>query len=95
MLTNDENDLLQGEIISNETINRIFNKLENQLLDQKEVIVDLKEVIFISVYFLERLEVFLEKAKQLDAIIKIINVQPAIYKVFRVAKIKAILDSVS
>ena len=87
-------DLLHGELISNEVIDLIFTNLGNQILDQKEVIVDLKDVTFISVYFLERLELFLEKVKELNAIIKIINVQPTIYKVFRVSKVKAVLDTI-
>ena len=87
-------DLLHGELISNEVIDLIFTNLGNQKLDQKEVIVDLKDVTFISVYFLERLELFLEKVKELNAIIKIINVQPTIYKVFRVSKVNAVLDTI-
>ena len=44
--------LLQGQIISKETIDLIFNDLENQLLDKVEIMIDLKNVTFISTYFL-------------------------------------------
>ena len=86
-------ELLQGEMTSKETIDIVFNDLENQLLDKREVIVDFKNIIFISVYFLERLEKFVEKGKSLSVEIKIINVNPDVYKVFQVGRVKSILDS--
>ena len=85
-------ELLYGEVKSKETIDVIFNDLENQLLDKREIIVDLKNVSFISVYFLERLEKFVEKGKSLSVEIKIINASPEIYKVFQVGRLKTVLS---
>ena len=85
------NDLLKGEITSKETIDVIFNDLENQLLDKREIIVDLKNVSFISVYFLERLEKFIEKAQELNVHVKINSVNPNVYKVLQIRKNKEIL----
>ena len=85
-------ELLHGEVKSKEIIDIIFNDLENQLLDKTEVVVDLKEVSFISVYFLERLEKFVGKANELSVKIEIKNVSPYIYKVFQVGRLKAVLS---
>ena len=84
--------LLDGEVKSKETIDIIFNDLENQLLDKREVAVDLKKVSFISVYFLERLEKFVDKANELSVKIEIKNVSPEIYKVFQVGRLKTVLS---
>ncbi len=84
---------LQGEMTSRETIDVIFNDLENQLLDKREISVDFKKVVFISVYFLERLERFVEKANSLSVKSTITNVNPEIYKVFQVARVKDILNT--
>ncbi len=84
-------DLLQGEITSKETIDLIFNDLENQLLDKREIAIDLKKINFISVHFLERLEKLVEKAQSLNVEIKIINVNPGVYKVFQVGRLKTVL----
>ena len=86
------NDLFKGEITSNEVIDNIFNSLENQLLDRKEISLGLGEVTFISVYFLERLEKVVTGAKELNVKIQITNVQPSVYKVFQVARVKSILE---
>ena len=86
-----KDDLLKSEMTSNETIDIIFNDFENQLLDKREIIIDLKNVTFISVYFVERLEQIVKKAKKLNTEIKIINVPPEIYKVFQVGRLKAVL----
>ena len=79
-------------MLTKETIDIIFNDLENQLLDKTEVVVDLKEVSFISVYFLERLEKCVEKANELSVKIEIKNVNPDIYKVFQVGRLKLVLS---
>ena len=84
-------DLLQGEIISSEIIDNIFNSLENQLLDRNELLIDFQCVTFISVYFLERLGKLVNKARELNVKIKIVNVQPSVYKVFQVARSKDIV----
>ena len=84
-------ELLCGEIKSKETIDVIFHDLENQILDKREVAVDLKKVTFISVYFLERLEKIIEKAKKLSVEIKIVNVNPNVYKVFQVGRVNTVL----
>lgn len=90
MLTKD--DLLKGEMTSKKTIDVIFNDFENQLLDKRELIIDLKKIVFISVYFLERLEELVEEAKNLNVEIKIINISPDVYKVFQVGRLKTVLD---
>ena len=87
MLTN----LLKGEITSNEVIDSIFNALENELMDKKEIMLEFKNVLFISTYFLERLGRLIQRAKDLNVKVQIANVQPAIYKVFQVARVKDIL----
>ena len=87
-----KDDLLKSEMTSNETIDIIFNDFENQLMDKREITVDLKNVTFISVYFVERLEQIVKKAKKLNTEIKIINVTPEIYKVFQVGRLKAVLS---
>ena len=92
MKTQNINDLLKGEMILNDVIDLIFNDLENQLLDKREVTLDFQKVTFISVYFLERLERFIEKGKSLGAEIKVINVSPDVYKVFQVARLKTVLS---
>lgn len=84
-------DLLQGKMVLKETIDFIFNSLENQLMDRNEVTVDMKKVTFISTFFLERLEKLVDKANELKVQIKIINVSPEIYKVFQVGRVKAVL----
>lgn len=85
-------DLLKGEMKSEETIDVIFTDLENQLLDKREVAVDMKKVDFISVYFLERLERLVEKANGLSVKIEIKNISPEIYKVLQVGRLKLVLD---
>ena len=85
-------DLLQGKLILKQTIDVIFNDLENQLLDKREITVDFLKVTLISVYFLERLERFIEKGKSLGTEIKVINVSPDVYKVFQVARLKTVLS---
>lgn len=84
-------DMLRGEITSSETIDTLFNTLENDLLDRKEIEINLKNVSFISVYFLERLEKLIQRGKDLNVKVQISNVQPTIYKVFQVARVKDIL----
>ena len=86
-------DLLQGKMTSKEILDIIFDDLENQLLDKREVTVNLEKVTFISVYFLERLERFVEKAKKLSVEIKIVNVNPNVYKVFQVGRVKVVLNN--
>lgn len=88
-----EKNLLEGEIDSKEKVDNIFNALESQLLDSNELNVDFEDVSFISVYFLERLENFTQGARKLAVKIRLINVQPSIYKVFQVARSKSILDN--
>lgn len=78
--------------INNEIVDKIFNSLENELLDKKEVSLDFAKINFISVYYLERLEQFVDRARDLGVSFKIINVLPSIYKVFQVAKVKSILE---
>ena len=90
MLTN----LLKGEITSNEVIDSIFNALENELMDKKEIMLEFKNVLFISTYFLERLERLIQRAKDLNVKVQIANVQPAIYKVFQVARVKEVFSLV-
>ena len=80
------------QITSNKTIDVIFNDLENQLLDKREITVDMKNVYFISVYFLEKLEKLVEKTKKLNVEIKIINISPDVYKVFQVGRLKTVLS---
>lgn len=92
MLTNCIIDLLKGEITSKEAIDTIFNSLEKDLLDRNEISLDFKDVSFISVYFLERLEAFVNRAKDLSVKVQINTVQPSICKVFQVAKAKSILE---
>lgn len=85
--------LLQGKIISKEIIDTIFNDLDKQLLARKETSLDLGKVTFISVYFLERLEKLVSKAIELNVKVQIKNVQPSVYKVFQVSRIKEILEA--
>src|SRR3989338_3568642 len=92
MKTQNIYNLLQGEMTSKKTIDVIFNDFENQLLDRREIIIDLKKIVFVSVYFLERLEKLVERAKNLNVEIKIINVSPDVYKVFQVGRLKTVLD---
>ena len=86
-------DMLQGKIASKETIDVIFNDLENQLLDKREVAIDLQKVTFISVYFLEQLEDLIERSIKLDVKVEIVNVNSDIYKVFQVGRVKNILNA--
>lgn len=90
-----EKNLLEGEIDSKEKVDSIFNASESQLLDTNELIIDFEDVSFISVYFLERLENFIQRAKRFNKKIHIVSVQPSIYKVFQVARVKDILESCS
>ncbi len=85
---------LKGELVSKDLIDKIFNHFESNLLDGKKIIMDLKDVTFINVYFLEQLEKLVEKAKKLNIELKIVNVKPSIYKVFHIAKDKDILSVV-
>ena len=84
--------LLTGEITSSEVIDNIFNPLENELLDRKEIVLDFSRVTFIPVYFLERLEKLVNRARDLSVEIRIANVLPSIYKVFQVGRVKEILE---
>jgi anti-anti-sigma regulatory factor len=86
---------LKGELTSSEVIENIFNALENNLMDGKRADLDFKNVTFINVHFLERLEKLVQKAKELNIEVKIKNVVPSIYKVFHVARDKDILSVVS
>lgn len=94
-MTENINEILIGEITSSEVVNKIFNSLESDLMDGKKVNIDMSNVTFIGVSFLERLEKFVDKAKELNVEIKIKNVCPDIYKVFHVARDKNILSVVS
>ncbi|MBI2996114.1 MAG: hypothetical protein HYY52_05345 [Candidatus Melainabacteria bacterium] len=85
--------LISDETTSREVICSTFNSLENQLLDKREISLNFEKINFISVYFLERLENFVNKAKSLDVKIQIINVHPSVYKVFQVSRIKDILNT--
>jgi anti-anti-sigma regulatory factor len=84
-------DLLQGEIKSDKQVKDILDILDKDILDKKEVSIDFKNVRFISVYFLERFEQLINRAIDLGVDIRILNVQPNIYKVFQVARLKKIL----
>ena len=90
--TKNTESLLAGELTSNEIVDRIFNEFENQLLDKKEMVLDFRKVTFISVYFLERLDSLVEKARELMVNIQITNVPPNIYKVFQVGRLKNVLS---
>lgn len=83
----------QDEMTSKDKIDFIFNSLNTKLLDDKEITLDFSKITFISVYFLERLEQFVFRAQDLGVTLKIINVQPSIYKVFQIAKSKGILQT--
>ena len=89
-----EKDLLQGEMTSKEVVNKLFDELDGELLDrnQQNIVLDFEKVIFISVYFLERLENLVHKAKELNVRVQINNIQPSVYKVFQVARVKNILE---
>ncbi len=76
---------------SKETYDPFFNKLHNELLDKEEVVLDLQNTSFISVNFLEELEKLINKANELTRRLRIINVSPSIYKVFRIARNREIL----
>ena len=76
---------------SKEIHDPLFNKLYNELLDKEEVVLDLQNISFISVHFLEQLEKLINKANELNRRLKIINVSPNIYKVFRIARNREIL----
>lgn len=78
-------------ITSNEIIDKAFHSLENELLDGKKITLDFTRVTFISVYYLERLEQFVDRAKDLGVSFRIINILPSIYKVFQVAKVRNII----
>ena len=86
--------LLQGEMSSKELIDSIFNDLESQIMDKREMSLNLEKVTFISVYFLERLENFVKKAKDLNVEVKIVNVLPSVYKVFQVGRSREILETI-
>ena len=75
-----------------ETTDVIFNDLENQLLDRREIDICFEKISFVSVYFLERLEKLIDKAKELNVKIQITDVKPSIYKVFQVGRVKSILE---
>lgn len=92
MKTQNIENLLQGEITQKELVEEIFNTLGKQLLDKKEIVLNFEKVTFISVYFLERLEQFVFRARDLNVNVQLCNVQPSIYKVFQVAKSKVILE---
>ncbi len=83
---------LKGELTSDEVVNDIFNTFESELMDGKNLIIDLEKVTFINVRFLERLEMLTNKAKELNIKISIKNVLPSIYKVFHVARNRDILS---
>ncbi|OGI18650.1 MAG: hypothetical protein A3B68_01340 [Candidatus Melainabacteria bacterium RIFCSPHIGHO2_02_FULL_34_12] len=85
-------DMLSGEITSSEIVDSIFNSFDKQLLDRNEILLDFKKVTFVSVLFLERLESFVKRAKDINVKVQITNVSPVIYKVFQVAKVKSILE---
>ena len=88
------NSLLQGELSSSKLIDLIFNNLERDLLDKREIILNFEKITFISVYFLERLETLVSRAKDLNVEIKILNVSESIYKVFHVARTKLVLETI-
>ena len=88
-------EILTGDITSNEVVDKIFNSLNNDLMDGKKVCIDMSNVTFINVSFLENLEKFVDKAKELNIEVKIKNVYPNIYKAFHVARDKNILSVVS
>lgn len=84
--------ILEHEVVSNSKIDQLFNCFENQMLDMKEIVIDMGKTTFISTYFLEKLEQLVEKARELNAQVKIINVKSTIYKVFQVARVNNILN---
>ncbi len=84
-------DLFQGKITTEKQIKAIFDILGKEILDRKEIPIDFKNIKFISVYFLERFEQLIDRAIDLGVDVRILNVQPNIYKVFQVARVKKIL----
>lgn len=86
------NETIQEEMNSQDSGERLFNLLDKKILDRKEIFLDFNKTSFISVYFLERLAQFVNRAKDLNVRVKIINLSPVIYKVFSVARVKNVLE---
>ena len=86
------NELVKDQMTSVDLIGQLFSQFEKELINNKDICLDFKDVNFISVPFLERLEKLVLRAKDLDARIKIVNLTPSIYKVFQVAKVKDVLQ---
>lgn len=85
--------LLVGEMNSNEVTDLIFNSQEELLLRKEDISLNFKNITFVSVYFLERLENLVERALDLNVKVNITNIQPSVYKVFQVARIESILQA--
>ena len=83
--------LFQGDMSSKDIVDQAFNILENKFLDRDKVIVNFNSITFVSVHFLERLELAIQKANELSIQFQITNISPNIYKVFQVSKSKRIL----
>lgn len=87
---------MKDRVINTENlIDSMFSKLESELVGNKEINIDFQQVTFISVSSLERIEQFIERAKEFNVVVKLQNVNPSVYKVFQVARAKYILNIVS
>ena len=93
-MENNSNKLLEANLNSTEYVNQVFNFYEKELIDKKEIVIDLSGINFVSVFFLRRLEEFTKRAKDLNAKVQITNATPTVYKVFHVAKSKDILEAI-
>ncbi len=85
-------EMMQEEMNAEESGEPLFNLLDKKLLDRKEIFLSFNKITFISVYCLERLAQFVTRAKDLNVKVKIVNLSPAICKVFYVARVKNILE---
>ena len=75
-------------------VERAIVEVEKRLASgEVDVTLDFKEVTFVSVDGLEWLEELLLRSNSRQAKVTFINVSPTVYKVFKIAHIKSLLEA--
>ena len=81
-------ELLKGNLEIKETIDQLFSRLQSKMFKDTEIVLDLKGVILISSYFLDKLEKFIIRSKELEIKILLVNIPPSVSKTLHVLNCK-------
>lgn len=74
-----------------ERLERGIDQIDNELANKANLVLDFSECTFVSVEGLEWLEELLMRAESYSMSVQLIKMNPTIYKVFKVARVRNIL----